>query len=103
MKWYHIISIFTILFIQGTNTFISCPAGTFPSPLGNCVSCPSGFYCPLGIIYPLLCPNYHFCSGGSSFPIQCPPGWNCPPGTSFALSCQATIYTLNRPFHPCSI
>ena len=73
----------------------SCPPGTSPSPLKNCVSCPGGYYCPNLASTPILCPAGFFCGGGAGYPIQCSPGFYCPAGSASAKPCQAVSTTLN--------
>lgn len=66
-----------LLFIHVTVAIISCPAGTYVSNLGNCVTCPIGYYCPNQTIQPLQCPTTTFCPHGSAFPYTCSSGWIC--------------------------
>lgn len=90
------------IFILCESYNVFCPPGTFPSDLGNCVTCTTGYYCPDRVPKPIQCPLGFFCKDGASFPIKCPPGWNCPIGTNYPMSCQSLTMTLNRPIYTCT-
>ena len=76
--------LFFIFSISTTYSIVSCPPGTYTSPLGNCVTCLPGFFCEPFQAQPTVCPNGFFCAAGSAFPIKCPPGFYCPLGTALA-------------------
>lgn len=42
----------------------------------SCLSCPSGYYCPLATGTPIACSDNEYCLG-SSLPEPCPPGKQC--------------------------
>ena len=60
-----------LLFIHVTVAIISCPAGTYVSNLGNCVTFPDQ------TIQLLQCPTTTFCPHGSAFPYTCSSDWIC--------------------------
>jgi hypothetical protein len=70
-----ILYLLAILYLRfGNHYIISCPPGTTPSTLGNCVTCPVSYYCP---------PNRN--------PQPCPPGYVCPGGSSYPYPSQERI------------
>ena len=56
-----------------------CPGGSFHNQVGQaqCRTCPAGWYCPEGSVWPLNCPAGQFCPNGTEFTPEFP----CPAGT----------------------
>ena len=87
---------------DGTLDPVPCPVGTYGNVTGlksksECISCPSGFFCPSeGIVVPTLpCDAGFFCNNGSTNSQQtsCPKGFYCPRGTTFPLPCPGGTYS----------
>ena len=60
---------------EGSNSayFTPCPAGTYSDEfgLGECLTCPKGFFCNETTIHPELCPQGYYCPEGVNQPINC--------------------------------
>ena len=66
---------------SGQVAVYKCPAGKYGPTLGatsvsQCITCPAGFYCPIGTGNPLLyeCPQGNYCPAGSTVPTACSNG-----------------------------
>ena len=78
-----------------TATCSLCPTGSF-CPQGLMLQCPSGSYCPGGLVSKAPCPGgtYSTAPGASSASdcLICPRGSFCPPGSTSPLLCPAGFY-----------
>ena len=64
--------------LEGTTAMVQCPGGSYEPRQGtfsaSCQTCPKGYFCAAGSVFPTDCPNNYYCPVGSTAATFCPAG-----------------------------
>jgi hypothetical protein len=76
---------------------VPCPVGTIRATtgagvVGDCSTCPAGYYCGEATVTATICPQGSYCTAGSSVPLNCPAGtFGATVGLTSSASCQGCL------------
>lgn len=75
----------------GTATELNCAGGYYDKRKGSpaCMTCPKGYYCPIGATEPILCPSTMYCTAAVAAGTFCPAGtFNIEDGLEASNQCR---------------